>query len=92
MRREARKETLMGTAKKTPLRTSIDEALVDLETVTDEIRVKLHLASMDANAAWNDKLEPRLNAARVHAREAKDASKAAIDEAVKVFMEFAASI
>lgn len=70
----------------------IDEAIAELETVTDEIRVKLHLAGMDANDAWNEKLEPRLLAARQHAREAKEASKAAIHDTVKAFKAFAASL
>ena len=78
----------MGTAK-TSLESSVDQALAELETVTDEIRVKLHLASMDAQDTWNAKLEPRLFEARVHAQEAKDASKAAIEDAVKAFREFA---
>lgn len=82
----------MGTAKKTPLEASVEQVLADLEQVTDEIRVKLHLAGSDAKDAWNDKLEPRLFEARVHAREAKDASKAVIEEAVKAFKEFAASL
>lgn len=82
----------MGTAKKTPLVRSIDQALSDLETVADEIRVKLHLANMDATATWNEKLEPRLFQAREHAREAKDASRAAIDDAVMAFKVFAAAI
>lgn len=86
----------MGTAQqpqqKTGLEKSVSHALADLEAITDEIRVKLHLAGMDANAAWNEKLEPRLFEARVHAREAKDASKAAIEDAVKAFKEFAASL
>ncbi len=82
----------MGTAKKNALETSVEQILADLEKVTDEIRVKLNLAGKDANAAWNDKLEPRLFEARVHAREAKNASKAAIEEAVKAFKEFAASL
>ena len=81
----------MGTAK-TPLGQTIDNALSELETVTDEIRVKLHLANLDATATWNDKLEPRLFRAREHAREAKQASKAAIDDAVMAFKEFAAAI
>ena len=84
--------TAPATTKKSPLETSIDQALSDLETVTDEIRVKLHLANMDAAAEWNDKLEPRLFQAREHAREAKDASKAAIEDAVKAFKAFAASL
>ena len=81
----------MGTTQ-TSLETSVKQVLADLETVTDEIHVKLHHASMDANSTWNDKLEPRLFAARVHATEAKDASKAAIDDALKAFKEFAASL
>jgi hypothetical protein len=79
-------------ATKTPLEQSIDEALLELEKLTDEIRVKLHLASMDANVAWNEKLEPRLFEARGHASEAKAASKHAIDDAVKAFKAFAASL
>lgn len=82
----------MGTAKKTELEASVEQALADLESLSDQIRVKLHLANMDAASAWNEKLEPRLFEARIHAREAKDASKAAIEDAVKAFKEFAASL
>jgi hypothetical protein len=82
----------MGTAKKSSIETSIDDAIGSLETVADEIRVKIHLASMDANDTWSSKLEPRLFEARVHAREAKAASQAAIEDALKAFKEFAASL
>lgn len=83
----------MATAsKQKSVSVQIEEALSELETVTDEIRVKLHLAGMDANDAWNKTLEPRLLEAREHAREAKDASKAAIRDTVKAFKEFAASL
>lgn len=83
----------MGSAqKKDSLETSIDQALADLETVSDEIRVKLHLAGMDANTTWNETLEPRLFEARIHAREAKEASKAVVENVVKAFREFAASL
>jgi len=71
---------------------SIEHALADLETVSDEIRVKLHLAGMEANDTWNKKLEPKLLEARAHARDAKAASKAAIEDAVKAFREFAKSL
>ena len=77
---------------KTPLETSIGEAITELETLTDEIRVKLHLAGMDANVAWNEKLEPRLFEARGHAIEAKAASKLAIEHALKAFKDFSASL
>lgn len=81
----------MGTAK-TNLEQSIDEAIDNLETVADQIRVKLHLANMDATTMWNEKLEPRLFEARVHASEAKLASKVAIEDAVKAFEAFARSL
>jgi hypothetical protein len=71
-----------------PIKKQIEETLAELESVADEIRVKLHLAGMDANALWNEKLEPRLLDARKHAREAKDASKAAIDDTIAAFRGF----
>jgi hypothetical protein len=80
------------TTAKTALEESIDKAISELETVTDQIRVKLHLAGMDANVAWNEKLEPRLLEARAHASEAKAASKLAIEDAVKAFKAFAESL
>ena len=82
----------MGKAALTPLEESIDKAISELESVADQIRVKLHLAGMDANVAWNEKLEPRLFEARGHANEAKAASKHAIEDAVKAFKAFAASL
>lgn len=81
----------MGTSS-TELEQSIDKAIDELEAVADQIRVKLHLASMDATTMWNEKLEPRLFEARVHASDAKLASKAAIDDAVKAFEAFARSL
>ena len=81
----------MGTAK-TNLEQSIDETINNLETVADQIRLKLHLASMDANTTWNEKLEPRLREARAHASEAKVASKLAIEDALRAFEAFARSL
>jgi hypothetical protein len=81
----------MGTATK-DLRNGIDDALNDLEQVADEVRVKLHLAGMDMTDAWEKQLEPRLVEARQHARDATMASKAAIEDTVQAFREFARAI
>lgn len=81
----------MGT-KKSSLEESLQKSLDELETVTDEIKVKLHLAGMDANKTWDEVLEPKLLAARQHATEAKAAGKKAIDDAVAAFREFAATL
>lgn len=74
------------------LEKQVDFAIAELETLTDEIRVKLHLAGMDANDVWNQKLEPRLADARRHARDAKTASKAAIDDTIAAFKDFQKSL
>ncbi|MBX3259636.1 MAG: hypothetical protein KIS78_13415 [Labilithrix sp.] len=74
---------------KTDVRKEIDMAIDDLEQLADEVRVKLHLAGMDARDLWGKTLEPRLEQARRHAKEATASSKAAIDETVKAVREFA---
>lgn len=81
-----------STAQKTPIKDSVEHALADLETITEEIELKLHLASMDAKTVWSEKLEPKLHAARAHVREAKTVSKAIVQDAVKALKEFAATL
>jgi hypothetical protein len=71
---------------------SLDEAATELEALGDEIRLKLHLAGMEANTVWSKTLEPRLFEARVHAREAKTASLAAVEDTIKALKEFAAAM
>jgi hypothetical protein len=51
----------MGTAPEDKrLRARLDAQLDELTQMRDEIRVKLHLAGMDAKDAWKD-LEPKLD-------------------------------
>ena len=76
----------------TSLETSVNHVLADLETLSDQIRVKIHLANMEAKKTWNEELEPRLFEARVHATEATAASKAAIEATVKAFRDFSAKL
>jgi hypothetical protein len=59
-----------------PLKQHLRAVLADLEALRDEIRLDLHLASMDARDRWRE-LEPHLDQARVRAREV---SKAAGEE------------
>jgi hypothetical protein len=81
---------VMGT--KGTLNKDIEETLFQLEQLSDEIRVKMHLANMDAKDMWEKKLEPQLEKARVHAKEASHASKAAIEDSIEAFRRFAASL
>lgn len=67
---------------------AIDDALVELEAVADDIRVRLHLANMEAKELWSEKLEPSLFAARGHAKEAKAASKHVVENTLQMFRDF----
>jgi hypothetical protein len=80
----------MGT--KVELQKDIDAAIGDLEQLADEVCLKLHLAEMDARDVWEKVLEPRLEQARRHAKEATAASKATIDETVMALREFARTL
>lgn len=79
-------------ATKAQIRKDIEATIDDLEQLADEVRVKLHLAGMDARDAWEKTIEPRLEQARQHAKEATDASQAAIDETVAAIRELARTL
>jgi hypothetical protein len=74
---------------KTELKDELKKSLSHLMALRDEVRVKLHLASMDVKAEWN-KLEPHLGELERAAGGASDATVHAIKEAihkVKTFRE-----
>lgn len=81
----------MGTKTTTQeLEKNIDEMISELESLGEEINLKVKLASMDMRDTWRTKLEPKLFEARVHAKEAKDEAKKAVAGTLKAFKEFAA--
>jgi hypothetical protein len=85
----------MGTQKshaQKSLEDSLHQAAAELETLGDEIRLKLHLAGMEANTLWSKTLEPRLREARIHASEAKTASLAAVKDTIKAVKDFSAAL
>ncbi len=61
----------MQTQQDTPSggRHPIQDVLAELQTLRDEIRVRVHLAGMDAKDSWSE-LEPRLSALEAQAKEA----------------------
>jgi predicted nucleic acid-binding Zn-ribbon protein len=65
----------------TELKDELKKSLALLQTLRDEVRVKLHLAGMDLKDEWA-KLEPHLAKVEQAAAEASDASRAAVTEAV----------
>jgi hypothetical protein len=73
------------------LKAELDKSVELLKTLRGEIRVKLHLAGMEAKEHWN-KLQPHLDAAEQAAKDATVASKQAVEQAVKSLKEIRESI
>jgi hypothetical protein len=69
----------------------VEAVFNDVQATAEEIRVKIHLAGMDAKAAWN-KLEPKLEDAKAHAKTASKDTLAALVEVKKAFKSFAATL
>jgi hypothetical protein len=73
------------------LKTELKKSLSQLQTLRDEVRVRLHLASMDLKDQWN-KLEPHLADVEKKAADASEASKSLINDAMKRLEKFRASL
>ena len=63
------------------LQNELNKGVDLLKTLRDEIKVKLHLAGMDARDQWA-KLEPELFKVERAAEQATDTSKKLLDEAL----------
>ena len=64
------------------LKDDLKRGLEHLRTLADEVRVRLHLGSMEAKNEWN-RLEPHLLEVERTAREASEASRRVVAEAVE---------
>jgi hypothetical protein len=64
------------------LKDDLKRGLEHLRSLADEVRVRLHLGSMEAKNEWN-RLEPHLHEVERTAREATEASRRAVAEAVE---------
>ncbi len=73
------------------LNSELKKNLTQLQTLRDEVRVRLHLASMDLKDQWN-KLEPHLLDVEKKAVEASEASRTMLHDAVKKLEKFSASL
>jgi hypothetical protein len=68
------------------LKVELKKSVKLLRTLRDEVRVKLHLAGMEAKEAWK-KLEPRVDAVERVAHDASEASRVAVVDAVKLLKD-----
>jgi hypothetical protein len=73
------------------LKERISEQVQKARRLRDEIRLELHLASMEARDRWK-MIEPALSEAERFAGEASEVAKAAAEDVVRKFGEFQASL
>jgi ribosome-associated translation inhibitor RaiA len=76
---------------KAELKRELEKGVTRLQTLRDEVRVRLHLAGMDLKDQWN-KLEPHLDEVEKKAHEASDDAKTALAEAMKKLEKLRASL
>ena len=74
----------------TDLKKDLKSSLTHLQSLRDEVRVKLHLAGKDLKDQWN-KLQPHLDEVEDAAKNLSEASRTAIADAVKKLEKFRSS-
>jgi hypothetical protein len=72
----------MATRTTDEIKAEIHKTVSLLETLRDETKVKIHLASMDLKKTWDD-LQPKLADAELNAHRAAEHASEATLEAVK---------
>jgi hypothetical protein len=77
-------------SEKDPTRT--DQAIGELERVAEEIRVRIHLATMDAKDTWSRTLEPKVLDARDKLRERRAGAREKVVELLDTLRKFAEQI
>jgi hypothetical protein len=73
------------------LKKELEKGLTKLQSLRDEVRVRLHLAGMDLKDQWN-KLEPQLDQVEKKAQEASEEARSVLADAVKKLEKFRASM
>ena len=74
------------------LKLSVKESLSLMKQLADEIRVDLHLGTMEAKQRWQDQLEPSIQRAELAVEKANKSAQRAVEDAVSAFKEFKSSL
>lgn len=71
---------------------NFQKQLEKVEGLADEIRVKLHLASLDVKQEWDEKLSPRVFELREAAKRVANDSSEKVTELVEQLERFVANL
>jgi hypothetical protein len=76
---------------KAELKKELEKGVTRLQTLRDEVRVRLHLVGMDLKDQWK-KLEPHLEEVEKKAEDASDEARTMLSEAVKKLEKLRAAL
>jgi hypothetical protein len=70
------------------IKNEVDKNLQRLETLRDEVKLKLHLATLDAKQEWDDKLAPRVVEVEEAAKNITESTRSTLSELVSKIEDF----
>ncbi|MBX3219245.1 MAG: hypothetical protein KF795_01925 [Labilithrix sp.] len=74
------------------IKEEVDKNIERLATLRDEVKLQLHLASLDARTEWDEKLAPKVLEAEQTAKELTEATRVSARELVTRVEEFLARV
>jgi hypothetical protein len=74
------------------IKQEVDKGLEKLTTLRDEVRVKLHLASLDAKKEWDDKLAPKVLEVEQLTKSITESSRSTLHDVIAKMEDFLARI
>lgn len=74
------------------IKSEVEKNIEKLVGLRDEVKVRLHLASLDAKQEWDDKIAPHVLDAETAAKNLTDASKAKVQDAIASVEKFLAKL
>lgn len=74
------------------IKEDLDRNLERLQTLRDEVKLKLHLASLDAKTEWDERLAPKVLEVEQAAKNITESSRSAAKELVAKMEEFLARL
>jgi hypothetical protein len=70
------------------IKAEVEKNITKLAGLRDEVKVRLHLASLDAKQEWDDKIAPRVLDAEAAAKNLTDASLGKVEDAIDKVQKF----
>jgi hypothetical protein len=70
------------------IKAEVEKNIEKLSALREEVRLKLHLASLDAKKEWDDKLAPRVHEVEQAAKSITESSRSTLSELVAKVEDF----